>query len=864
MRKQMKRKAHSYKYPALNKLAKILRNNKCEKYYLGFSVLILSITTLFWSIKSAILNLSNSDQLIDPYLFQNSKTFRNAQFPGAHTFLLKWPLFYLIKLLGFSAGSYEAITVLVVLVTVGALAYILFRIDKRPLVLGTFLLALASVLLIIPAQSYPGALLPVNMAMLTTRNIEYVLYIASLVLFIKSAKIKSPQFCIAVIALALLISSDKIFIAFSLGGSLLAILAYSLIKRWQLVTLSARWLLGSIASTVLAVGLLGLIQDLKITNIVNQAAASPYSSVKSLHDLVLGIIYSITGLFTNLGANPASDTTVLRQIPSYTISHIFGVGGVSLIVNIVILAIGALCIYKVSRSSITSPKLSASYQLSVMLVFSTIAAFLVFILSDHAYSVDARYLTIALFTIFISAAVIIRSKRFLAERLMLLGLVLTVSIVFGLFAASQSFSKENAALAGINSRNTQIAAALHHVDGKILVGDYWRVLPIKFKADDNLQIMPLGNCTQARVGLTSSSWQYNLNKQGFVYLLSLSGSLTNYPNCSLKQVVNYYGKPNSSVLIAGSLSRPKELLLFYDRGIHKRSPTKSVTSAIPATIEPTSLSNLTGTSCSVPSIMNIVAHEDDDLLFMNPDLFNEIEAGDCVRTIYVTAGNAGAGEFYWLSREQGSEAAYSYMLGTNNIWIQKIVELAPNEFITIANPKGNTKVSLIFMYLPDGNLKGQGFSSSNFESLAKLQTDKINVINTVDHQSYYTSATLISALSTLMNVYQTSSISTQAGVVGQRFPDHSDHIAVGWYVKKAYAQFETQRYANQITIPIKFYIGYPVRQQPSNISGVALEQKEAIFLAYAKHDGNVCQTLQTCLQTPTYAGYLSREYQSTY
>jgi len=115
-----------------------------------------------------------------------------------------------------------------------------------------------------------------------------------------------------------------------------------------------------------------------------------------------------------------------------------------------------------------------------------------------------------------------------------------------------------------------------------------------------------------------------------------------------------------------------------------------------------------------------------------------------------------------------------------------------------------------------------------------------------------------------MNVYQTSSISTQAGVLGQRFPDHSDHIAVGWYVQQAYKQFETQRYANQITIPIKFYIGYPARQQLSNVSGAALQAKEATFLAYAKYDGNVCQTLQACLQTPTYGGYLTREYQSAY
>src|SRR5215475_11483965 len=39
--------------------------------------------------------------------------------------------------------------------------------------------------------------------------------------------------------------------------------------------------------------------------------------------------------------------------------------------------------------------------------------------------------------------------------------------------------------------------------------------------------------------------------------------------------------------------------------------------------------------------MNIVAHEDDDLLFLSPDLIHDIQSGRCVRTIFVTAGDAG-------------------------------------------------------------------------------------------------------------------------------------------------------------------------------------------------------------------------------
>lgn len=57
--------------------------------------------------------------------------------------------------------------------------------------------------------------------------------------------------------------------------------------------------------------------------------------------------------------------------------------------------------------------------------------------------------------------------------------------------------------------------------------------------------------------------------------------------------------------------------------------------------------------------LNIVAHQDDDLLFLSPDLINDIASGRSVRTVFLTAGDAGNGRDYWISRQAGSQAAYS-------------------------------------------------------------------------------------------------------------------------------------------------------------------------------------------------------------
>jgi len=61
-------------------------------------------------------------------------------------------------------------------------------------------------------------------------------------------------------------------------------------------------------------------------------------------------------------------------------------------------------------------------------------------------------------------------------------------------------------------------------------------------------------------------------------------------------------------------------------------------------------------------ILTVVAHEDDDLLFMNPDIQHDLSAGACATTVFLTAGDDGQPSAYWLEREMGSQSAYDTML----------------------------------------------------------------------------------------------------------------------------------------------------------------------------------------------------------
>src|SRR5262245_7566617 len=66
--------------------------------------------------------------------------------------------------------------------------------------------------------------------------------------------------------------------------------------------------------------------------------------------------------------------------------------------------------------------------------------------------------------------------------------------------------------------------------------------------------------------------------------------------------------------------------------------------------DPSAAASALAAPCAT-SAMAFVAHEDDDLLFLSPDILHAIQAGDtCVRTVYLTAGDAGNDESYWSGR----------------------------------------------------------------------------------------------------------------------------------------------------------------------------------------------------------------------
>jgi LmbE family N-acetylglucosaminyl deacetylase len=883
--KPHKRQLHAAKsklgMPKLGQIFKKLPQASFPNVFALFAVTILAASTVVWSTLGALVNQGNADQLVNSYLFENAHTFQEAVFPSQHSFLLKWPLFWIIRLFHFSNGAFITITVLAALVTVAALAWIIHKLERRPMYFGALCLALASALLLVPAQPYAGGLLPVNMAMTTTRNLEYVAYLAILAYASRWYRVKNWRFWLVVAALALLVASDKLFASLAIGGAAVSVVVYWLAKRKHLLQRAGPWLVATIVSTVLATGIIGLLNAAGVTHILNTPGAAPYAISLNPHNLVLGAFYAVAGIFTNFGGNPAFDATTLKGIPHIVFRHLYSPAGLAYITNAVIVVAGLVAAghighralsFKTFRVAVSKGKrkkqhdsdLGRAYFVALALIWSSLAATAAFIVTSHAYIVDSRYVSIWLFTLFICLATYGRSRTWPLPRIAGVCGILVITIIGGSWGAFQNYYSEKNALSGVTARNHDVAQVLQQRKSTLLVGDYWRVLPIKATATMPLTTLPLSDCTKPREVLTSKAWQPDLHTHGFAYLLTLDKGLTDFPPCTLQQIIGVYGQPNSSVVIDGKLTKPNEIVLFYDHGIgripHRKDDlARAVTSILPVTLDKLTERR---TKCSgQPTIMNIVAHEDDDLLFMNPDLGHDIAAGHCVRTVYLTAGDAGSDSFYWIGREHGSEAAYDAMDGPMpDAWRQQNVDLnvsGQNQYVTIASPRQNDNISLIFVHLPDGGLQGGGFRRSHNVSLERLHNGSITSLQTVDGQSTYSSDSLTQSLAALIRTYQPTEIRTQADDTSADFPDHSDHRAVSRLVSQA-----KQLYTDEIgaDIPLTYYMGYPVRDLDENVSDSDLEQKQAAFFAYAKFDHGVCQSIEDCSYVPAYYGYLHRQY----
>lgn len=258
----------------------------------------------------------------------------------------------------------------------------------------------------------------------------------------------------------------------------------------------------------------------------------------------------------------------------------------------------------------------------------------------------------------------------------------------------------------------------------------------------------------------------------------------------------------------------------------------------------------TPVTCDARSLQ-VVAHPDDDLLFMNPDIVRDIEAGRCVRTVYLTTGDAARDESYWRLREDGIRDAYATMAGGPNEWIEgvTVVEGRPLATATLASAPG---ISLVFMHLPDGNRRGTGNLIHDHQSLRRLWLGEIPEITAVDGSATYDVPGLQRTLNALVEDFEPTTVRAQDWTLDFRHGDNADHTAAALFTRAAMARVDGD-------VDLLAYAGYPSWTQPANVNGRELGLKADAILAYARHDPKMCTELR-CIEAVVTAIRTGRQY----
>ena len=263
-------------------------------------------------------------------------------------------------------------------------------------------------------------------------------------------------------------------------------------------------------------------------------------------------------------------------------------------------------------------------------------------------------------------------------------------------------------------------------------------------------------------------------------------------------------------------------------------------------------------ACAGARAMSVWAHEDDDLLFAGTQLPQVLASGGCIRTVFLTDGDAGRGRDYARGRVEGIHRAYDVLRGASSPWTETEVTLPSGATVSVHQPVDDTRVSLVFLHLPDGNLNGQGYPATGEVSLAKLAADKVAALPPSTGGAPLSWSAIVASLRDLIGAYQPESFFTHVPGSANALAkgDHADHAITGIIARKAW--FSDDRGG----ATIMYAMGYQSAQRPANLSGDVLRHKIAVFRTYAADDPVIrgCSDDASCLAVPRFGGWLGREY----
>jgi hypothetical protein len=231
-------------------------------------------------------------------------------------------------------------------------------------------------------------------------------------------------------------------------------------------------------------------------------------------------------------------------------------------------------------------------------------------------------------------------------------------------------------------------------------------------------------------------------------------------------------------------------------------------------------------NCGAGTLVTVVAHLDDDLLFVDPAISEQLDAGWCITTVHLIGGANGADFAYVQTRERASRLAYARMAGVPDEWIETNIPIA-GKLVHQMVLKAKPQVRLLELRLPGGAVRGGRVPLGLlWEQHATLSTYPMNADGSVrvQYDRASLSATLKVILAEASQIYTLNPDTVP-------FLEHPDHI---------YSARITRHVAQTLnkSVPIVYHITYPTGDWPGNVPAAEVQRKRDIVASYFSVDGN--------------------------
>lgn len=256
------------------------------------------------------------------------------------------------------------------------------------------------------------------------------------------------------------------------------------------------------------------------------------------------------------------------------------------------------------------------------------------------------------------------------------------------------------------------------------------------------------------------------------------------------------------------------------------------------------------------TVLTVWAHPDDDIIFANPTISEAIAAGECVRTVFLTAGDAGRGLDYTHARELGILRAYDVMRAKDGLWDESVITLDSGMRVDRLTPQGDGRVSVLFVRLPDGNITDGGFAATGYATMSKLLDGGIASLAPIDGGPAVSAAQLSASLTEFAEAFRPARTLTHIPRGSAFAPgDHPDHSVVGTLVRDAVGPIAG------VGPGLRYFVGYPSEDLPRNVEGAALDAKVETYRVYTQQDDVIrCADRDACLNTRKFGEWLRRSY----